>query len=575
VKSIRIIGAASRCALFCWAVLAASNAAAQPVPVLPPEVSPGVLQDQLRRLSPQPPSDTRSLSSPVVPRTVRPQGAETRRVTIRAVELSGNTAIPTAQLASAWSELVGREQPASAVYDLADTLTGIYRNRGFVLSAVVAPQDIPASGLPDGVLRLTAVEGFVGKVAFEPDFTPTARMRREAEAIAGERPLTIVTLERQLLLINDLAGVTAQAFFEPAGPPGEALLTLKVTRRPVTAFVGVQNRVSKLLGHVALEGRVSLNNPLGLDDSHTLLLQTSDETRLRSIGYVHDQPLGNNGLALNLFLGHVESKTAIPEADLLNRGFSVDEWVRSTSDIASIGLSYPLIRSRGQTLRLRARFGAYDGKQEAFDVQQRDRVRALRLGASWDRSDAWGVNYADLEFSKGLRGLGSTSDTASDAIRTGADYGFSKFTFFAGRLQQLGGDFSLQGSVQGQWTNDRLPPSERAALGGDLILRAFNAGELIGDRALAGRVELRYEPPWMPGGRVSLYGFGELGRTKSLEIAPTIDLVTKGGTAGFGVRGTLFNGINFYAEVAKPYLRDVDQTHSRRARFFAGLSYQY
>ena len=32
---------------------------------------------------------------------------------------------------------------------------------------------------------------------------------------------------------------------------------------------------------------------------------------------------------------------------------------------------------------------------------------------------------------------------------------------------QLGGDFSLQASVQGQWTNDLLPLSERAALGGE------------------------------------------------------------------------------------------------------------
>jgi hemolysin activation/secretion protein len=138
----------------------------------------------------------------------------------------------------------------------------------------------------------------------------------------------------------------------------------------------------------------------------------------------------------------------------------------------------------------------------------------------------------------------------------------------------LGGNFSLQASVQGQWTNDPLPPSERAALGGELILRAFDAGELIGDRAWAGKLELRYEPPWIEGGRISIYGFAETGRTVTLQrLLP--DVTQKGGTTGVGARGTLASNANFYAEVAVPHRRNVAYNNSRRARFFAGLSYEF
>ena len=146
---------------------------------------------------------------------------------------------------------------------------------------------------------------------------------------------------------------------------------------------------------------------------------------------------------------------------------------------------------------------------------------------------------ADAEFSQRLSGWGSTSSDATDAIRTGAKYNFSKLNYQVGRLQQLGGPFSLLGSVQGQWTNDRLPSSERFALGGEVILRAFDAGDLIGDRGYAGKLELRYEPALIPGGQIAFYGYAEYGRTTSLEIAPVPNTVMEGISSGIGVRGTL------------------------------------
>ena len=558
---VRILGCVSRMALGGYAALTCLAASGQVPPVVPPEASPGVLQEQLRRAAPQPPAEIRLPALPPAPAAQLPAGVEGVQVQIRAVELSGNTVIPTAELEANWAGMLGREQPLAAVYELANTLTGIYRNRGYVLSAVV----VPPQTIRDGIVRLQVVEGYVGKVDFDPQFNPTARMREQAQAIAREKPLTIKTLERQLLLINELPGVTAQAYFEPGAETGEARLTIKAVRRPVSGFVGVQNRVSRLLGDVAIEGRVTLNNPLGLDDSHSLLVQTTNRARLRSIGYVYNQPLGTSGLAMNLFLGNVESRINTSDAA-----------IKSESDIATLGVSYPLIRGRNQSLRLRARLNVYNGKQDLLDglLVQEDKARALRLGAGWDRTDASGVNFADIEVSKGISGLGATKTGSDSAQRADADYGFTKLNFYAGRLQRLGGNFSLQASVQGQWTNHPLPPSERAALGGELILRAFSAGELIGDRVYAGKLELRYEPPWIEGGRISFYGFAEAGRTVTLQ-ATLPDIVQKGGTTGIGVRGTFASRANVYAEVAVPHRRNVAYNNSRRARFFAGLSYEF
>lgn len=529
---------------------------------VPAEVSPGVLQEQLRRAAPQPPADVQLPALPAPAPSRPPPGSENVQVTVRSVEITGNTVVSTADMAAAWAPLTGKEVPLASIYALADTLTGLYRNRGYVLSAVL----VPPQTIRDGVVRLQAVEGYVGRVSFDPELVATARMRAQIDAIAREKPLTIATLERQLLLINDLPGVTAQAYFEPGAALGEAYLTVKAVRRPVTGFVGAQNRVSKLLGDVSLEGRVTLNNSFGLDDSHSLLLQTTNRpSRLRSVGYVYNQPLGTDGLALNLFLGRVESVTPFER-----------ERMKAASDIATLGLSYPLIRSRAQTLRLRARVNVYNGTQDFADrlLVQEDKVRALRLGAAWDLTDGSGVNFIDAELSKGLTGLGSTPAGATYAQRAGADYGFTKFNFFAGRLQSLGRNLSLQASVQGQWTDDILPPSERAALGGETILRAYNAGELIGDRALAGKLELRWEPQLIDSGRITFYAFAEAGRTTTLNAVGG-NAHDSANSTGFGVRGSLTGGLNVYAEVATPHRRKVATYNSRHTRVFAGLSYDF
>lgn len=532
------------------------------LPTVPSEVSPGVLQDQLRRSVPVPPMAVQVPSVPPEQALVRPPGADSIRLVVRDVVVDGSRVIGAADMAPLWQDMLGRDVTLSAVYDLADRLTALYRNKGYVLSAVTVPQQT----IQGGVVRLTAIEGYVGSVDFDAGVQPTARMRAEAAALAAERPLTARTLERQMLLLNELAGITAQAYFEPGSQTGEAKLTIKAVRRAVSGSVGVQNRVSRLLGDVAIEARVTVNNVLGWDESHSLLLQTTNRARLRSVGYAYNQPLGSDGLAMNLFLGHVESRIDSSGTPL-----------RSASDIVTLGLTYPLIRSRAETLRLRARLNVYNGTQDfrEFQFVQEDRARALRVGASWDRTDAAGVSFADVELSKGISGLGATRPAVDTAQRTNADYGFTKFTYFLGRLQHLGGDFSLQASVQGQWTRDPLPPSERAALGGELILRAFTAGELIGDRAQAAKLELRYEPSLIPGGRVSFYGFVEAGRTRTLETL-VADTVQKGVSTGLGVRGSLAGGLNFYLEAAQQHRRsNVVSTSHRRSRVFAGLSYEF
>ncbi|RYF47903.1 MAG: hypothetical protein EOO27_36530, partial [Comamonadaceae bacterium] len=95
-------------------LIGAANA--QTPPVVPSEASPGVLQDQLRRTAPGPSAPVTLPALPPALDTVPPTGAESIRLTVRDIQLSGNTVIPTVELEPAWRPLLGQEQPLTAIY---------------------------------------------------------------------------------------------------------------------------------------------------------------------------------------------------------------------------------------------------------------------------------------------------------------------------------------------------------------------------------------------------------------------------------------------------------------------------
>ena len=126
-------------------------------------------------------------------------------------------------------------------------MTRLYRNDGYILSQVV----VPAQSIRDGVVRLDAVEGHVANTRVEGLVrAPRDLVEAHLERIRDARPLNAEVLERALLLINDLAGVTARATLSPSAQPGASDLTISFAETPRTVTLGLNNRGSKFLGPV-------------------------------------------------------------------------------------------------------------------------------------------------------------------------------------------------------------------------------------------------------------------------------------------------------------------------------------
>jgi hemolysin activation/secretion protein len=107
----------------------------------------------------------------------------------------------------------------------------------------------------------------------------------------------------------------------------------------------------------------------------------------------------------------------------------------------------------------------------------------------------------------------------------------------ASRVQAVKGPFSLYGIVQGQWAFNPLLASEQFTFGGSQLGRGYDVAELIGDKGLAGSLELRYD---LAVGKVlqnlQLYAFYDAGMIWNFKFIGGTPRKLSGTTTGVGTR---------------------------------------
>ena len=127
----------------------------------------------------------------------------------------------------------------------------------------------------------------------------------------------------------------------------------------------------------------------------------------------------------------------------------------------------------------------------------------VRRALDAEAQDAW-LGFAPAaaattwaaRWHRGLNAFGASDGGSGLTSRLDSDFGFTRLVGEVARLQPLflageGWLVSVLGVAAGQWSDDVLPPAEKFYLGGQRLGRGFYAGQVSGDRALAGTVEVQ------------------------------------------------------------------------------------
>lgn len=430
-----------------------------------------------------------------IPAPVRPAAGIPGSVAVGSVVFEGATAFPAQRLAQVAGLTPGPAVAVEALEVARAALVSLYRTEGYAF--VTADAVLGA----DGVLRFTIAEGFISEVRLEGDIGPAgSQVLRFLNRLIGVQPLDVARLDRQLLLAQDIPGITIRTVLRPAGTsPGALSLVAQISRAAVSGYLTADNRGARFSGPEQGLAAVQFNSFTTLGERTEIALYYGrGNTQLYGQGSVQAF-IGGSGLAVRLYAGRGQAR---PSGALRGIGYQGD------TTVVGAALTYPVIRQRSQTLILTGAFDAIDSEILLDDAPgstrtlSRDRIRALRLGADWTRFDLWlgeakpATNTVNFRISRGVDAFGATSGDTPLSGRVGARPDFTRLNLDLSRTQALfspwaGALISLQATLAGQWTHDVLPISEKYYLGGARLGRGFYAGEVTGDRAVAGSLELQ------------------------------------------------------------------------------------
>src|SRR5262245_28462705 len=280
------------------------------------------------------------------PSTVAPGGAESIRLTISRVVITGATVYDAAELAPLYADLIGPEVPLTAIYDLARRITAKYGAAGYVLSrAVVPPQNLGRRG---AVIQIQVVEGYVDQVVW-----PVERLARYRDffsdytaRIVADRPANIRTLERYLLFANALPGLKFSTTLKPSTTnPNASTLIVEVKEKTFDGTARIDNRGTIARGPWQYLGQVTVNNLAGSHEAFTATYAgTFQLEELQFISANYRQVLTSEGLTAFATASYGVGRPGTAALHLLD--------YRTRSSYLEAGLFYPLIRAREKNLTL-------------------------------------------------------------------------------------------------------------------------------------------------------------------------------------------------------------------------------
>ena len=496
------------------------------------QTSAGQLLQQNRELEPQPPI-LPEVSREPAPLELKPLEPKAGQVsfTVKRFVFVGNTKIPSAELQPIVADFVGKPITFDDLKRITDAITEYYREQGWLVRVILPQQDIT-----DGSVTIRVIEAKLGGIRIDNQSTRVSNERVESW-VYGRIPqaseLSLDELDRAILTLNDLPDVFVTSSLQEGSKPGETLLLLTVTDKPlVNGQVSVDNYGSNNSGIARGSALVNVNGPLGIGDQLSVYGMYSSGNNYGRLSYT--LPVGSSGLRVGVNGSSMSYR-------VLNNSFN-NLYANGFANTGGVEATYPIIRSRPMNL-----IGVFNWNYNQF--------RNWSNGANIPEN-SYDTNVSQLGLSgnliDGIAGgglstgslIGSFGDVGKDAWTSagqtaGVAGNFAKLRYAANRNQAITESLSAYLGVSGQWASKNMDSSEQLYLGGPMSVRAYNSGQGAASQGNLTTVELRQNLPY----QTQLSAFYDLGNVQ----------MWKFNTPGVGYNNYILQGYGLGLNWIGPY----------------------
>src|SRR3569833_2005513 len=409
-------------------------------------------------------------------------------ITVHQFAFAGNTLLSNSDLSGVVAPFLNRPLDFNELQNAAIAIATAYRRAGWVVRVYLPQQDVTG-----GAVTIQIIEATFGKTVVEGRSKRVAAARIQQMVDAAQKHSKSVSadaLDRALLLIGDLPGLSANGRLTEGHNPGETdLLVMLSDTHLITGDVTLDNAGARFTGTGRAIVAASLNSALGIGDrADATMLQTqgSDYQRL-----AYSLPVGNDGWRVGAYATHLSYKIVTSEFAALD--------ARGTSTSFGLEAHYPLIRLRSRNLYFSA--GIEDqhfNNQSAGETSSRYSIQDGTLGLYgnlFDTLGEGGATSASLTFMEGRVNLGGSPNQPADTMPPATGGSFQKISLSLSRNLSVTVRFSLYGSLSCQHSSMNLDSTQKLFLGGASGVRAYPADEAGGSEGVLLNIEARERLP--------------------------------------------------------------------------------
>lgn len=395
-----------------------------------------------------------------------------KRIEVRKFKISGNTLFKSEELLDQIRELVGKKLTLEEIYAAADILTDFYRSKGYSLANVV----VPAQRVSFGIIELQVIEGRISNIAFAGNkkYTNDFLSGYLSKDKLG-KAVSLASLERELLLVNDLPGLTSRAVIRPGKDLGTSEILLTSKEKRYSGHLSYNNYGREEVGRWRLEGEFNFLNPFGIGDQLTLGATKSESDLLDYTNVAYNVPFGSNGDRIGINAAYIQYNVGgdfrVLDIEGTNRNFQVT-------------YSHPIQRSRKRNILVGASVINNISRSKSLDSVTSDSdITYLELNGLFNKvHDDNSVTTASAVFDSNFNNNdGSGSDTGL----------LAKFTFDVAHLRPLTQQWNLFARAVAVVSLDDLPDTQKFSIGGQGSVRGFPSSEVRGDQGFQTTVEIR------------------------------------------------------------------------------------
>lgn len=475
-----------------------------------------------------------------------PPGADEIETRLGGIRIKGVSIYTKEDLRPLYIDYLNKDIKLSDIWKVAQAITNKYRAEGYFLSKAVIPQQEFETG---GVIEIQVIEGSISHLIFQqscPDHL--------FEDITKIKPVNARDVERFLLRLNDIPGLSVRGVLStgemtPDNVREIVMTVIQLEENEADYYAQINNHGSRFIGpHQALANYSNVVLPF---QQTSLTASTSLWTdELQYFNLRQDRPMSYD---LSMFYGasYVRSEPGftLKPFELDSRTFELE-----------VGIEYTPIRQRDYNLRFTGRFVYLNSRSEILDQSLvDDSIRKFNAQAYFDIADAYGgFNQFNFSYTRGLDVMEASQGGDVNLSRAQADTDFDKFEISYTRQQFFTAELIGLLRLQGQYSEEPLYSSEEFGYGGQLIGRAFDSSEIVGDKGFSTLLEMQYRNfsrfkgfVWNP---YIYYDFGMILNNDDNAQIPR----ETASSAGFGVRFSNDQGVAGSLGVGIPLTKSID-----------------